>query len=70
MLSDYPQRCPLAPESDAFDVHIQQLLYGRRRHRYRVLFTIQGKTVRILHIRHGARKPLGTLDVRSESGND
>lgn len=57
-LADRPKRCPLAPESDAFDEEIRQLLYVRRRNRYRVLFTVHGKRVRILHIRHGAMRHL------------
>jgi len=59
-LRDSPQRCPIAPENDAFREEIRQLLYGRRQHRYRVLFTVHGKTVRILHVRHGARKHIST----------
>ena len=58
-LSTLPERCPLAPESDFFSEEIRQLIYGRRNGRYRVLFTVRGGTVRILHIRHGARLPLG-----------
>ena len=66
-LSDFPQRCPPAPESDAFVENIRQLLYGRRQHRYRALFAIRGKTVQVLHIRHGARRHLGSsADVPPE----
>jgi plasmid stabilization system protein ParE len=57
-LETFPGRCPLAPECDALEHKIRQLLYGRRRHAYRILFDISGKTVRILHIRHGAREHL------------
>jgi len=57
-LCDNPQRCRLAPENDAFEEEIRQLLYGRRKHRYRVLFTMHEHTVRILHVRHGARRHL------------
>lgn len=52
-LEQFPQRCPLAPESGA-TLEIRQLLYGR----YRVLFTITHDIVYILHIRHTARRPL------------
>ena len=58
-LAQFPTRCPLAPESDAFDVPVRQLLYGS----YRILFTVVDAdddgtpdTARILHIRHGARR--------------
>lgn len=58
-LETFPERCPLAPESDAFDHDIRQLLYGNRRHAYRILFDVSpGHTVRILHVRHSAREYL------------
>jgi plasmid stabilization system protein ParE len=57
-LSNMPQRCPLAPENENFPFEVRQLLYGRKPHRYRVLFTIDGDTVVILHIRHGRREHL------------
>jgi len=57
-LEIFPERCPLAPESNAFDHAIRQLLYGKRQHAYRILFDISAETVRILHIRHGAREHL------------
>ena len=56
-LGSFPERCPVAPEDSAFPETIRQLLYGRRQHRYRILFTVQDDRVEILHIRHGARKP-------------
>jgi len=57
-LGEFPQRCGLAPENSVFFVEVRQLLYGSPPHVYRVLFTIQGRTVYILHIRHGRRQPL------------
>ena len=56
-LSEFPARCALAPESKEFPFEVRQLLYGSARHRYRILFTIEGDVVTILHIRHGRRKP-------------
>ncbi len=53
-LTDFPRRCSLAPENDAHKVEVRQLLYGD----YRILFTIDGETVRILRVRHGARRPV------------
>jgi len=40
-LGQQPARCQLAPESDSFHVEIRQLFYGKRSHRYRVLFTLK-----------------------------
>ena len=51
-LSEISQRCPLAPENAEFSFEVRLLLYGRKPHQYRVLFTINGETVVILHIRH------------------
>jgi plasmid stabilization system protein ParE len=54
-LETTPERCPVAPENDAFKEEIRQLIYGRRTGRYRVFFTIRGDSVHVLHVRHGAR---------------
>ena len=56
-LSELPHRCKLAPEDAEFPFEVRELLYGRKPHLYRVLFTIEGDTVVILHIRHGRRLP-------------
>jgi plasmid stabilization system protein ParE len=57
-LAQFPERCALAPESDAFPFEVRQLLYGHAPHVYRVLLTIEEKTVFVLHVRHGRRQPL------------
>jgi len=57
-LAEFPTRCPLVPENTVFPFEVRQLLYGRKPHVYRILFTIQEKTVYVLHIRHGRRQPL------------
>jgi plasmid stabilization system protein ParE len=54
-LEQQPARCQLAPENNSFPVEIRQLLYGRRSHRYRILFTIEDDCVNILFIRHYAQ---------------
>lgn len=53
-LAQVPSRCPLAPECDHFDVEIRHLIRGN----YRILFTIRGARVHVLHVRHAARRPL------------
>ena len=62
-LSQMPKRCPLARENKYFSQEIRQLLYGRERNVYRILFTILDgqdvSTVRILHIRHSSQQTLG-----------
>lgn len=62
-LSQMPKRSPLARENEYFSQEIRQLLYGRGRNSYRILFTVlEGQeisTVRILHIRHAVQQSLG-----------
>jgi plasmid stabilization system protein ParE len=57
ILTDSPQRWPLAPEADAFKEPIRQLLYGKRRHVYRILYRVDdaGGFVEIAYVRHSAR---------------
>jgi plasmid stabilization system protein ParE len=57
-LADMPQRCKVAPESASAPYEIRELHYGRRPHVYRILFTIEDRTVTVLNIMHGRRKPL------------
>ncbi len=57
-LKTFPGRCQIAHESEYFTQEIRQLLYGKGRGAYRVLFTVIDDTVSILHIRHGARDTL------------
>jgi len=53
-LETLPDSHAVAPESEAFDREIRQLLFGRGTS-WRVFFTIEGSTVRVLHVRHGSR---------------
>ena len=69
-LRELPLRCPEAPESHAFEAEVRQILYRP----YRVLFTLidadgdgTTDTVRILHVRHGARlRPGETAEQATE----
>lgn len=65
-LTEFPDRCGLAPENDAVEPEIRQLLYGRRSGVYRALFTITGPEVRVLHIRHAARTTLSKEDLTGD----
>ncbi len=57
-LATFPERCSLAPETAHFPFEVRQLFYGSKPNLYRILFTIEGDTVNVLHIRHGRRKPV------------
>ena len=69
-LSDNPRRCPLAPESGAFDEEIRQLLYGRGRGIYRILFVVRGELILILAVMHGARQWLDADQLREAAEGD
>ena len=58
-LSTLPKRCALAPENASVPFEMRQLLYGKRPHIYRILFTIDDDVVYVLRIRHGRRRRLG-----------
>ena len=64
-LERLPARCALALEGREFDEEIRQLLVGRRPGTYRVLFVIRGREVRVLHVRHAARRPMSRDEIRS-----
>ena len=55
-LSKLPERCPVSPESKAFDVVVRQLIYGKKPHTYRILFSIQAEKVYILRVRSSKQK--------------
>ncbi|WP_050027350.1 type II toxin-antitoxin system RelE/ParE family toxin [Verrucomicrobium sp. BvORR034] len=60
-LTTFPERFPLAPENQfgVFDRQVRQLLHGNGFWKYRVLYFVEGTSVQIVHIRHGARRWLG-----------
>ncbi len=55
-----PLRCPLAAENPRFPFEIRELLYGKRKNKYRIIFTIRNDDVVVLYVHHGARKELET----------
>jgi plasmid stabilization system protein ParE len=59
-LTKLPTRCPVARESRKFPEKIQELLYGKpkHKHKYRILFTIRDDTVVILYVYHSSRNEL------------
>jgi plasmid stabilization system protein ParE len=58
-LENNPERCGLAPESEWVGGEIRQLLQGKKRGVYRILFEVRGNTVIILRVRHSAQALLG-----------
>jgi plasmid stabilization system protein ParE len=62
-LASNPDRCPQAEEAADLGVDLRQLLFGKRRGVYRVLFIIDGQTVNILRVRHAAQDQLSPDDI-------
>jgi plasmid stabilization system protein ParE len=62
----FPERCLIAPESEFFNVRIREIFHGRRKYKYRILFTVSKGEVHILHVRHGARRALGEPETSQE----
>jgi plasmid stabilization system protein ParE len=62
-LSNMPRRCALAREHENFNGELRQLLYGRGRNCYRIIFSIVETDavsfVRILHVRHASQQTIG-----------
>ncbi len=54
-LERHPERCSLAAESLELGEEIRELLVGRRRYKYRLLFRVSGRTVHILRVRHSSQ---------------
>lgn len=54
-LKSHPLRCPIAAENDKFPEEIRELLHGRRRHKYRIIFTIRHDAVHVIYVRHAAQ---------------
>lgn len=62
-LAAFPHRCEIAPENALVEHEVRQLIFGRRQAAYRVLFTIVGDQVQVLHIRRAARDWAGPEDL-------
>jgi plasmid stabilization system protein ParE len=58
-LSRFPEGCGLALENDFVNFEVRQKLYGS----YRILFTIDGHRVIVMHVRHAARRMLSPGEI-------
>jgi len=65
-LQEKPRRCSLATESEVFSEEVRQLLYGKSRNKYRVLFTIREDIVYVLFVRHTSQALLTEDDLGDE----
>jgi plasmid stabilization system protein ParE len=53
-LSELPERWPIAAETSLVSAPVRPMLFGKGRNVYRVLFSIVGNEVRVLHVRRAA----------------
>lgn len=61
-LATHPERCPEADEAADLGIDLRVLFHGRRPHVFRILFTIDGDTVNVHHVRHAAQERLTADD--------
>ena len=64
-LEEHPNRCPVMPGRN----NLRHLLYGNKPHIYRAIYRVleKRKQVEVVHIRHGARRPLKGTSVISSA---
>lgn len=62
-LEELPSVWPLADEAEELGVDLRNVLFGKRRHVYRVLFSFDGTTISVHRIRHAAQDRLTKNDL-------
>jgi plasmid stabilization system protein ParE len=62
-LERMPERCGMAAEATDIGLDIREILVGKRRGTYRVLYQIEGRTVHILRVWHAARDQASREDL-------
>ena len=61
-----PYRCGLAVEHEIFPEEVRQLLHGKSKNVYRVLFVIRDSNVYVLYVRHSSQSPLTIEDLEND----
>jgi len=75
-LSEFPNRCPLAPENRSFLIQIRYLLYGRGNGQCRIIFGVSidestgENVVRIYRVRRASQAFLTDLEIISEFNDE
>ena len=62
-LEDHPDRYAEAHETGHFGLDLRELIFGKRPHVYRVLFTLDENTVNVLRILYAAHDTLDEGDL-------
>ena len=55
-LDQFPEAHPYARENNNHGIELRQLVFGRGRYKYRVIFTVRESEVVVLDIRHASRE--------------
>lgn len=55
-LNQNPRRCPVAHENDEVVEELRELLFGKRPNVFRIVFAMDGDTVRVLRFLRGQRR--------------
>ena len=72
-LKEFPNRCPIAPESRPFLIEIRQFLFGMGKRQWRIIFgvsvdEISGEdVVRIYRIRDSRQKTLDEMEIMGKN---
>ena len=62
-LQEKPFRCALAVENELFPEEVRQLLHGKGKNKYRILFTVRQNIVSVLYVRHVSQAPMNEDDL-------
>jgi plasmid stabilization system protein ParE len=62
-LADDADTWPEADETGTLNLDLRCRLFGKRRHVYRILFTIDGQAVSVLRVRHAAQDSVTEVDL-------
>ncbi len=55
-LDTFPERGEVVEALSQPNHLVRKLLFGHKPHTYRIYFEVSGEQVRVLHVRHGARR--------------
>ena len=69
-LEHNPERCPIARESKRVFLEVRELHFGRRPNVFRILFTIDDHTVRVLKIFRAQRRSPSWKSIEASFWNE
>lgn len=75
-LKEFPNRCPIAPEGRAFPVEVRQLLFGKGKRQWRIVFGVSidevtgENVVSIYRVRDSRQDRLDELEIFGERYDD